>query len=159
MKINEAFDMKGRLTLRLQNRQGKLVREMAADNDIVMTGRDLVAKLFAGVKIPPISHIAVGTGITAVDPDGDKKLQSELHRKEITTIDSAKDITQVGNKMRVVVSTELDFVEGNGALTEAAMFNSDGADPSIDVMYNRVVFPPVNKTSDFKLTLVWEILF
>jgi hypothetical protein len=157
MKINEAFDMKGRLTLRLYNRQGKLVRETAADNDIVMTGRDLVAKLFAKVSIDPISHIAVGTGTTAVDPAVDKKLQSELFRKDITPIDPAKDITPLGNKVRVVVSTELDFAEGNGALTEAAMFN--GKDPGSSVMYNRVVFPPVNKTSDFKLTLVWEILF
>ena len=157
MKIKEAFDMKGHLTLRLHDRHGELVRELEADNDIVLTGRDLVAKLFANIDITPISHIAVGTGATAVDPVADKKLQSELFRKAITPIDPAKDITPVENKVRVVVSTELDFTEGNGALTEAAMFNSN--DIGSSVMYNRVVFPPVNKTSDFKLTLVWEILF
>ena len=157
MKLNEAFDMKGRLTLLLHDLHGELVRKMAADNDIVMTGRDLVAKLFANVPIDPISHIAVGTGATAVDPAADEKLQSELFRKEVTPIDPAKDITPSGNKMRVMVSAELDFAEGNGALTEAAMFN--GNDPGSSVMYNRVVFPPVNKTADFKLTLVWEILF
>lgn len=157
MKISEAFDMKGRLTLRLHDRKGALIREIAADNDIVMTGRDLVAKLFANVSIDPISHIAVGKGATAVDPAVDQKLEAELFRKEITPIDPAKDITPVDKKVRVIVSTELDFAEGNGALTEAAMFN--GADPGASVMYNRVVFPPVNKTADFKLTLVWEILF
>lgn len=149
--------MKGRLTLHLHDRWGKLVREIAADNDIVMSGRDLVAKLFANVSIDPISHIAVGTGATAVDPAVDQKLESELFRKAITPIDAAKDITPVDKKVRVIVSTELDFAEGNGALTEAAMFNSK--DPGASVMYNRVVFPPVNKTVDFKLTLVWEILF
>jgi hypothetical protein len=157
MKINEALDMKGRLTIRLHNRLGNLVSEIAADNDIVMTGRDLVAKLFAKVSINPISHIAVGKGATAVDPTVDQKLESEVFRKEITPIDPAKDITPVDKKVRVIVSTELDFAEGNGALTEAAMFN--GSDPAASVMYNRVVFPPVNKTPDFKLTLVWEILF
>lgn len=149
--------MKGRLTLRLHDRRGDLVREIAADNDIVMTGRDLVAKLFAKVSINPISHIAVGKGATAVDPGVDKKLESELFRKAITPIDPAKDITPVDKKVRVIVSTILDFAEGNGALTEAAMFN--GNDAAASVMYNRVVFPPVNKTPDFKLTLVWEILF
>jgi len=149
--------MKGRLTLRLHNRRGDLVREIAADNDIVMTGRDLVAKLFAKVSIDPISHIAVGNGVTPVNPATDQKLVSELFRKNITPIDPAKDITPVGAKVRVMVSTELDFAEGNGALTEAAMFN--GSNPASSVMYNRVVFPPVNKTADFKLTLVWEILF
>lgn len=157
MKIHEAIDMKGRLTLRLHDRRGSLVKEIAADNDIVMTGRDLVAKLFAKVSIDPISHIAVGTGATAVDPAGDAKLGSELFRKAITPVDPAKDITPVDKKVRVIISTELDFAEGNGALTEAGMFNS--ADASGGVMYNRVVFPPVNKTADFKLTLVWEILF
>jgi hypothetical protein len=157
MKIKEALDMKGRLTLRQFDRRGNLVSEIAADNDIVMSGRDLVAKLFAKVSINPISHIAVGKGATAVNPAVDKKLESELFRKAITPIDPAKDIKPVGNKVRVVVSAELDFSEGNGALTEAAMFN--GLDPGTSVMYNRVVFPPVNKTADFKLTLIWEILF
>jgi hypothetical protein len=157
MKIKEAFDMKGHLTLKLHNRQGELVCELDADNDIVLTGRDLVAKLFANINITPISHIAVGTGTAPVDPAADTKLQSESFRKAITPIDPAKDITPAENKVRVVVSAELDFTEGNGALTEAAMFNSDA--PASGVMYNRVVFPPVNKTSDFKLTLVWEILF
>lgn len=157
MKIHEALDMKGRLTLRLHDRHGALVRELAADNDIVMTGRDLVAKLFSRVTIDPISHIAVGKGTTPVNPATDLKLESELFRKPITTIDPAKDIKAVDKKVRVVVSTELDFAEGNGPLTEAAIFN--GLNPGSSIMYNRVVFPPVNKTSDFKLTLVWEILF
>src|SRR6187401_793278 len=157
MKIHEALDMKGRLTIRIHDRQGAMVREMAADNDIVMTGRDLVAKLFSKVTIDPISHIAVGKGTTAVDPAKDSKLESELFRKAITPIDPAKDIKPIDKKVRVVVSTELDFAEGNGAITEAAMFN--GANAASSIMCNRVVFPPVNKTSDFKLTLVWEILF
>ena len=149
--------MKGRLSLWLHDRRGNLVFETAADNDIVLSGRDLVAKLFAKVSIDPISHIAVGTGTTPVDPATDQKLESELFRKAIIPIDPAKDITPVDNKVRVIVSAELDFAEGNGAITEAAMFN--GEDPGSSVMYNRVVFPPVNKTADFKLTLVWEILF
>ena len=157
MKVNEAFDMKGRLTLRLHDRRGGLVCEKGADNDIVLSGRDLVAKLFANVSIDPISHMAVGTGTTPVNPATDQKLVAELFRKAIIPIDPAKDITPVDAKVRVVLSAELDFAEGNGALTEAAMFNGD--DPGTSVMYNRVVFPPVNKTADFKLTLVWEILF
>ena len=157
MKIQETLEMKGRLTLRLHDRQGALVREIAADNDIVLTGRDLVAKLFAKVSIDPIAAIAVGKGITPVSAATDVKLESELFRKAITPIDPAKDITVVGSKVRVMVSTELDFSQGIGPLTEAAMFNNVTA--GAGVMYNRVVFPPVNKTGDFKLTLVWEILF
>lgn len=157
MKLNDSIDMKGRLTLRLSDLNGNLVREIAADNDIVLTGRDLVAKLFAKVAIEPITHIAVGTGTDAVNPKEDKKLGKELFRKDIKAIDPAKDIIEVGGKMRVVISTELNNDEANGALTEAGMFNAK--EPDSGVMYNRVVFPAVNKTADFKLTLVWEILF
>jgi hypothetical protein len=161
MKLNDSIDMKGRLTLRLSDRDGNLVREIAADNDIVLTGRDLVAKMFAKVAIDPISHIAVGTGTTAVAPGTDTALNTEVFRKPIAVIDPAKDITAVGGKMRVVITTELDNSEpplggaASVALTEAGMFNAATG----GVMYNRVVFPAVNKTADFKLTLVWEILF
>jgi hypothetical protein len=32
-------------------------------------------------------------------------------------------------------------------------------DSKTAVMYNRVVFPVISKSADFKLTLIWEILF
>lgn len=158
MKLNDAIDMKGRLTLRLHDKSGNLIEERAADNDIVLTGRDLVAKLFAKIAdVKPISHIAVGTGTTPVDPANDKALGAELARKAIKPVDATKDIAAVGDKMRVIVSAELGLDDAIGALTEAAIFNSET--PVGSVMYNRVVFPTVNKTKDFKLTLVWEILF
>ena len=51
------------------------------------------------------------------------------------------------------MTVNLDQNEANGALTEAGLFTED------NVMYNRVVFLPINKTSDFQLTLIWEIVF
>lgn len=156
MRLNDFIDMKGRLRIRMEDRAGKVAFEMEADNDIVLTGRDLVARLFINEAIDPISHLAVGTGNAAVNPESDEKLDNELFRKEIMPIDPTEHLTDTEDgKKKVFVSAELDFVEGNGALTEAGLFNSD----TDGVMYNRVVFAPVNKTEDFKLVLVWEIVF
>lgn len=129
--------------------------EVAANNSIVLTGRDLVALRFIG-QGNPVSHVAVGTGAAPTDPGATANLGTELFRKAINPINLATDLTTTNDgKRKVVLSTDLDFNEANGALTEAGLFNA----ASNGVMYNRVVFPPVNKTLDFKLTLIWEITF
>lgn len=156
MKHVDALDMKGRLTLQKLDARGEIVEQLAADNSIVLSGRDLVAKLFINETIDPISHVAVGTGPSAVNPAADVKLQTELFRKPINPLDPTQHLsTTSDNKKKVVITAELDFNEANGALTEAGLFNAASA----GVMYNRVVFPPINKTADFKLTLIWEIVF
>lgn len=156
MILNESINPIGQLTLQLRNRQDELVSEISAHNDIVLTGRDLVAKLFINEPITPVSHVAVGTGPAPTDPNVTAALGVELFRKAINPINTAQHLTTtVDGKKKVLISCDLDFSEGNGALTEAGLFNA----ASGGTMYNRVVFPPVNKTNSFKLTLIWEITF
>lgn len=156
MGLSEALNMKGKLTVQQRNKTNQIVAEFSADNNIVLSGRDLVAKLFINEQIAPISHVAVGTGTTQVDPKTDTNLNTELFRKAITKIVPTQDLTKTdGGRIKVKITTELDFNEANGALTEAGLFNANTG----GVMYNRVVFPAINKTNDFKLTLIWEILF
>lgn len=156
MKMHEDIGMKGRLTLQIHDATEKVCSEVTVENSIVLSGRDLVAKQFINETIDPISHIAVGTGSASVDPAADTHLDNELFRKPINPIDPSVHLTTTSeNKKKVMITSELDFSEGNGALTEAGLFNAGTA----GVMYNRVVFPPINKTIDFKLTLIWEIIF
>ena len=156
MRIADHMDIKGRLTLHVRNAAGVVVEVIRAPNSIVLSGRDLVAKQFINEPINPISHVAVGTGTAAIDPNADTALDSELFRKPLDPIDTSLHLTTTGDgKKKVVITAELDFNEGNGALTEAGLFN----DGTGGVMYNRVVFLPINKTTDFKLTLLWEIVF
>jgi hypothetical protein len=137
-------------------KSNQIVEQISANNNIVLSGRDLVAKLFINEQIAPISHVAVGTGTTKVDPKTDTNLNTELFRKAITKIDPTQNLTTtIDGKKKVKITTELDFNEANGALTEAGLLNANAG----GVMYNRVVFPAINKTNDFKLTLIWEILF
>lgn len=158
MKLLEGIEMQGRLKIQVWNGRRQLVEEHWADNDIVFTGRDLVARLFVqgvGETVGPISHLAVGSGETAVNPTTDTQLKKEIFRKTIDSV--AVGETPAPKKAKVTVTTELDFHEGNGELREAGLFNT--ATPENSIMYNRVVFPAINKTNDFQLTLVWEIIF
>ena len=155
MNLRDALDPRGRLTVQKRDDRGTLIETIQIHNSIVLSGRDLIAKLFVKEAISPVSHVAVGTGATPVEP-ADEKLAKEVFRKPISPIDPSRHITTTDEKKRkVTVTAELGFGEANGALTEAGLFNAASA----GVMYNRVVFPPINKTSDFKLTLIWEILF
>ncbi len=155
MSFQDALDPKGRLTVQIKNSDNALVDTVQANNSIVLTGRDLIAKLFVNEAIDPVSHVAVGTGSGAVNA-GDAALNTEIFRKAINTIDPSLHITTTSeNKRKVTITAELDFAEANAALTEAGLFNA----AANGVMYNRVVFPPINKTADFKLTLIWEIVF
>lgn len=164
MKTTETMDIRGFLTMELHDRKGAEIRRITAKNSIVLSGHSLIANMFVGIKTDPVSHIAVGTGSDAVDPS-DIKLRNEIFRKAINPVDATVDLTITDdNRRKVTVKTELKSAEGNGELTEAALFSVNPADPNPalmnnGVMYNRVVFPKVTKTTDFTLTLIWEIIF
>lgn len=155
MNLQDALDPRGQLTVRKMDARDALIETILVHNNIVLSGRDLIAKLFVKQPIDPVSHVAVGTGNAAIQAS-DTKLASEIFRKPIAPVDPSQHITTTdANKRKVTITADLDFGEANGALTEAGLFNAAAA----GVMYNRVVFPPINKTSDFKLTLIWEIIF
>ncbi|NEO25275.1 MAG: hypothetical protein F6K57_40305 [Moorea sp. SIO4A5] len=164
MKIAENLDMKGRLIIQKYNPQAQLVQEVKADNSIVYTGRELVAKLFTNQTIDPIRYIALGTGGSTVAPANDIQLENEVFRKELKPFDLGKDLIESGDgdskKCKIMLSVDLDFGEPDKQpveLTEAGLFNSP--EQSQGIMYNRVTFPKITKSEQFKLTLVWEILF
>lgn len=168
--MQEVLDIKGRLTLQKCNAAGEVFEEIKVNNSIVLTGRDLVAKLFAGVKgAKPVSHVAVGKGDATANVESMTGLQAELFRKKLQALDATSLAdTKVDSKSRKIMTlkAELDFQEpppnADGKphlLTEAGLFNAADPTDANGVMYNRVVFPSISKTTDFKLTLIWEIIF
>lgn len=172
MKNTDALDMQGHLTIHMFNQTGQLIHTTQKHNSIVYSGRDLVAKLFIEQEIAPIRYIAVGTGNEPVDPFTDTALRKEVFRKQLKPFDLSKDLTDFRHegepssqmRRRIMLSADLDFAEPPPAqnnepyeLREAGLFNSKESGEG--VMYNRVVFPSISKTRDFKLTLVWEIIF
>jgi hypothetical protein len=82
-------------------------------------------------------------------------------RNPITTV-TYSEVTESSpggpvKRIRASLQTIFDFNEANGAepLREAGIFTAAAG----GVMYNRVVFDPVTKSNNFKLTLIWDIVF
>lgn len=172
MNLSEALDIQGRLTIQKLDRENRSIEIVRANNSIVLTGRELVAKLFMkDSSVNPVSHVAVGTNPNDKKVSvNDEKLANEIFRKAIRPIEVARDLQEVPDKRevpdqdkiprkKVIIAADLDLDEANNqTLKEAALFTGDKDDTSA-LMYNRVVFPAISKTADFKLTLIWEIIF
>jgi hypothetical protein len=155
MAIQDTMDIKGSLTIQKRDLNNQLVEEIHANNTIVTSGRRLVAQLFSKDfkdTIKPVSQIAIGGNDKAVSDD-DQKLDQEIFRKEINPIKDSDLVVLPDKRIKLTITADLQAEEGDGELKEAALFNED------QVMYNRVIFKPINKTPDFTLTLIWEITF
>ena len=103
--MNETINMEGHLTLQLTDLAARLVHEQRRHNLIVKSGRDLVAKLFAGVAggAPPtrVTHMAVGTNATlAVDSQtallGERPSRKEILPADVVYTEYAEPVTGGG---------------------------------------------------------------
>ena len=154
----EQHEMHGALTLCMTNRKGRVVYETSHRNHIVTTGRDLVARLFGaqvpGVPPTAVTHMALGTDGT--DPtDADTALRAEIAPRKPVSVEYSR-ITESGvERVRARLTSVFDSGEANGPLREAGIFTAATG----GVMYNRVKFDTVTKTADFKLTLIWDVVF
>lgn len=165
----EIMDIQGTLIIQKYTRNWQLIEEFSKKNSIVLTGRELIAKLFKQGNQNdsyPISHISVGVGSREVNIT-DSKLDNEVYRKVIDP--SKTEITEViyktpdgkdSTRIKLKLSTSLNADEAIGqTLTECALFAVPENTQEKGIMYNRVVFSPIRKTAEFQLTLIWEILF
>ncbi|NCQ96741.1 MAG: hypothetical protein GPJ13_16585 [Microcystis aeruginosa W11-06] len=155
MAIQDTMDIKGSLTIQKRDLNNQLVEEIHANNTIVTSGRRLVAQLFSKDfkdTIKPVSQIAIGGNDKAVSDD-DLQLAQEIFRKKINPIKDSDLVVLPDKRIKLTITADLQAEEGNAELKEAALFNED------KVMYNRVIFRPINKTKNFTLTLIWEITF
>ena len=156
--MTENNEMHGALTLCMTDQQGRVVHQTRHRNRIVTTGRDLVAKLFAAqvAGVPPtaVTHMALGTD--GADPaDSDTALRAEISPRKPVGVEYSK-ITEGGvERVRARLTSVFDSGEANGPLREAGVFTA----ASGGIMYNRVKFDTVTKTADFKLTLIWDVVF
>jgi hypothetical protein len=112
MKTSETLEMHGRLTLHLLDASGQVVQQMTAPNHILLSGRDLVARMFTLGGLKPISHLAVGRGNREVMPE-DTELADEVERVAINPIRVEQDLTAISTldgkdkRKRVLISAKL----------------------------------------------------
>ena len=159
MKLTDNLSISGHLTATLHHRGGKVVDTRHVSNSITLAGRDLVMRLYNGDPnlkdtVKRVTQIRLGTGKTAFAAN-QTALVKQL--KEVIPIEiyesSTIDAQSKTPRKQLRLTATLNENQCNDTLQEAGLFTND------NVMYNRVVFAPINKSDQFKLTLVWEIIF
>jgi hypothetical protein len=163
MSLHETLDIAGRLTLRLHAADGRVVDERDVHNDITIHGRGLVARLFNGTvdtPVPRVSRMCVGSSGEAFDAQKNA-LGAPIGCVPIGTVEESTTADASGKpRRRLRITGELGMDQCNGELREAGLFTAENPrDPAAAVMYNRVTFKPINKSPEFQLTLVWDIIF
>jgi hypothetical protein len=157
----EHHDLQGSVEIHLKNRVGRVLQTRKCHNLIVNSGRELVAKLVTNQA--GFSAIRVQLGSS-----GDPELPDQVSL--ITPLEGAiKDIEnllielieEAPNNFRAKMSFSANFGEneGVGQIREAGIVFEEVSPGNTDVLYNRVTFDTINKTTDDELTLNWEIRF
>jgi hypothetical protein len=142
--IQESMQLHGAMTLIISRANGD-TETIYKDNLIVNVGFDFIADAIGKSASRPsvMGYIALGTGTTAAAAT-QSALVTEIDRNAATYAHTA------GTKTFTFTA---DFLAGDatGAITEAGVFNAATA----GIMFDRVVFPVVNKGSDDSLTAVF----
>tara|TARA_Y100001937_G_scaffold60289_1_gene82630 strand:+ start:3105 stop:3533 length:429 start_codon:yes stop_codon:yes gene_type:complete len=139
MKVQSGMEMKGRLTIALND---EIVQEV--DNLVVTAGKGYVASRMAGTSATVMSHMAIGSGTSAAAAS-DTALGNELARTQLTSTNvSGADVTYVDT---------FGAGTGTGAVTEAAILNASSG----GTMLCRTVFSVVNKGASDSMTITWVV--
>ena len=134
----------GQLDIILRDKDGKIKDRQTVKNLIVDTGLAYIADRMADSAESAMSHMAVGTGSTAVAA-GNTALGSEAGRVSLTST------TQTNEDVAYIATFGAGV--GAGALTEAGIFNASSA----GTMLCRTVFSVVNKSASDSLQITWTV--
>ena len=142
--IEEGMNIKGAITLLLARASGE-VEVVHKENIIVNGGFDFVADAIGNASSRPgvMGWIALGTGTTAAAAT-QTALITEIKRNAATYAHTT------GTKV-FTFTASYPAGDATGAITEAGVFNAASAGS----MFDRVVFPVVNKGADDSLTAVF----
>jgi hypothetical protein len=145
--IREILKPSGKLNIVLRDKHGNIKEELNVDNLVVTAGRNYIAARMTTTGAPTaMSHMAVGSTSTAAAVDN-TALGNELGRVSLTTSEG------VPNANTIVYTATFPAGTGNGALTEAGIFNG----LTNGTMLCRTTFNTVNKGADDSVTITWTV--
>jgi hypothetical protein len=143
--LNDKVRATGSLVITLTDEDGKVKDQRHVKNLVVDAGEAFIASRRAGTASAVMSHMGIGSGVTAAAA-GDTALQ-----------------TQVGSRVALSSTTpsastiqyQASFVAGvsTGAITEAGIFNASTA----GTMLCRTTFAVVNKLASDSLSITWTV--
>jgi hypothetical protein len=146
---HEVAGLRGRV--RLSTARGD---ERLAPNSVLPAGAELVARLFAGQLTTPVNRVNVGFGTDPLGPTDTALRPGGVDPANLTSPVGPADCTIAVDDDIVRVSITATFtptVDLDG-ITEAGL----GAG---DVLYNQVLFDPVNLEAGQAVSFFWEIDF
>lgn len=143
-QIKETPKITGQLTLTLRDSNGQLIEERTVKNLVVDAGLTYIASRMIGNSSTPMSHMAIGIGLTPTSPS-QTILVTEVGRVPISSS------VQVTNTITYIAS----FVPtvGTGSIQEAGIFNAS----TNGTMLCRAKFSPISKTASDSLSINWVL--
>lgn len=142
--ISDSVKMTGKLKIELRGPDGEVKHSQEIDNLVVTVGKNFIASRMAGTTPAVMSHMAIGTGVTAAAA-GDTTLGTEAGRVALTST------TATTNSVAYVATFPAGT--GTGAITEAGLFNASSA----GTLLCRTVFSVVNKAAADSLGITWTV--
>ena len=155
--------MQATLRIELRSRTGDTLAVREAHNAVMRGGAELVARCFAG-QGPGITHMGVGTSdapetdifaTAALTNDPGEPLTGATEAPLAAEV-FAFETDATRRVVRVRLRGALPAAAAVGTVREAGLLSRTEAGA---VLYNRVIFPPMQKGNDHELTLFWEIAF
>jgi len=145
-KINETPKATGLVTVVHTNSAGETVKQYTVPNLVVTTGKNHIAeKIVAGPGVPvSMTHMAIGTG-SATPAAIDTQLGTQQARVPLSG--------STVNGSQITYTAQFDPEDGEGAITEAGIFNSNTG----GTMLCRVTFPVVNKGDGDSIAITWQV--
>ena len=84
MKLNEDLKMNGELSIVVTGQDGAIKQELVVPNLVVTVGKGYIASRMAGTAATVMSHMAIGSGITA-PVIGNTTMETSLARVALTS--------------------------------------------------------------------------
>jgi hypothetical protein len=143
MNTQDQIKASGSLLVVLTKPSGEK-EEYSFKNLVVNVGKDFVASRMVGTASAVMSHMAIGSGVTAA-AGGDTTLGTELGRVSLAGSSATNNV--------VTYTATFPAGTGTGAVTEAGIFN----DGTTGTMLCRTVFAVVNKGVDDAMSVTWTV--
>jgi len=144
MKLNEDLKMNGELSIVVTGQDGAIKQELVVPNLVVTVGKGYIASRMAGTAATVMSHMAIGSGVTA-PVIGNTTMETSLARVGLTSFTATLAV--------VTAVASFGAGVGTGSITEAGIFN----DVTTGTMLCHTTFPLVTKEAGDSIAITWAI--
>lgn len=154
--MRELHALAGRLTITLGDASGRVVDERRADNLMTNAGRALLGRLLTGGAQLDASQGGDRDRLRHRHAERGRHRAGYAGRRSPA---SAAVPVADGGQMKVAVTATFPGagLPQTQAVSEAGIELTPAGGAT--VLYNRVTFPPINRTPNLDMTLTWEVLF